>query len=47
MDHQCFYCNSELEENSIQYASFIQESDHIEQPLCKECYKEWLAGIKE
>ncbi|MEB1806737.1 MAG: hypothetical protein LPK26_05505 [Bacillaceae bacterium] len=46
MDQQCFYCNGELEETNFHYASFIQDSDHVEHPLCSECYKEWLVGIK-
>ncbi|WP_171016825.1 hypothetical protein [Pseudalkalibacillus caeni] len=45
MEEQCFYCQGLLE-NVYYYGQIIQQGDHIEKPLCKECYHEWLEGMK-
>ena len=46
MDEQCFYCNNMIED---QYYNgvFVMQNEHVEKPLCKDCYQEWLEGIKE
>ncbi|WP_442598245.1 hypothetical protein [Neobacillus sp. D3-1R] len=46
MDEQCFYCHAPLEETNF-YGAFIYQNEHLEKPLCQECYKDWLEGIKE
>jgi hypothetical protein len=46
MDEQCFYCNTAMEDGYY-YGSFQQSNELLEKPLCRDCYKEWLEGIKE
>lgn len=46
MEEQCFYCNSELANNMYHQVEFVQRNEHIDKPLCPDCYKDWLAGIK-
>ena len=45
MDEPCFYCNEEMENKY--HGVFIMQNEHVEKPLCEECYKDWLDGIKE
>ncbi|WP_165763774.1 hypothetical protein [Halalkalibacter urbisdiaboli] len=44
MDEQCFYCQDTTED--VYHAQFIQQNEHVEKPLCYDCYKDWLEGIK-
>lgn len=46
MEENCFYCEHELKE-SYSYGQFVMQNDHIEKPLCQECYQDWLEGMKE
>jgi NAD-dependent SIR2 family protein deacetylase len=45
MDEQCFYCNNQIE-HDYYHGLFVQQNEHVEKPLCKDCYKDWLEGIK-
>lgn len=45
MDEQCFYCNNQIE-NGYYYGVFVHQNEHKEKPLCSDCYKDWLEGIK-
>ncbi|WP_017727622.1 hypothetical protein [Halalkalibacterium ligniniphilum] len=47
MDVQCFYCSERIEEKNQFVASFFLQQEHVDKPLCEECYKEWLEGMKE
>ncbi|MCD8508527.1 MAG: hypothetical protein LRY73_00495 [Bacillus sp. (in: Bacteria)] len=46
MNEKCFYCDDDIE-GYLRFASFIQEQEHVEKPLCKGCYDEWLEGFKD
>ncbi|MED3625389.1 hypothetical protein [Neobacillus thermocopriae] len=46
MPENCFYCSEELNEKERHYVSFFSENTERDEPLCKECYQEWLHGIK-
>ncbi len=46
-ESQCFYCQDEMESSITYHAHFINQGEHVEKQLCKECYKDWLEGIKE
>ena len=46
MDEQCFYCNQAIEEK-YHHGVFVMQNEHVEKPLCQDCYKEWLEGMKE
>jgi hypothetical protein len=46
MDEQCFYCNTPIEDGYY-YGRFTQLNDILEKPLCRDCYQDWLEGIKE
>ncbi|MCT8138537.1 hypothetical protein H1D32_12775 [Anaerobacillus sp. CMMVII] len=45
-ENQCFYCDDVLGETVSYHAHFISEGEHVEKELCKNCYKDWLEGIK-
>jgi transposase-like protein len=45
MDEQCFYCQNKKEIGH--YGVFVQQNEQVEKPLCQDCYKDWLEGIKE
>ncbi|WP_170885497.1 hypothetical protein [Bacillus alkalicellulosilyticus] len=44
-ESNCFYCHTDIENHSY-VAPFLQAGDHIEKPLCYDCYRDWLEGIK-
>ncbi|MFD2804065.1 hypothetical protein ACFSYB_04030 [Litchfieldia salsa] len=46
MSSKCFYCDYDVEENSVHHVSFNNNNQHQEEVLCSECYSEWLQGIK-
>lgn len=46
MDEQCFYCAQAIEDK-YHHGVFVMQNEHVEKPLCQDCYKEWLEGIKE
>ncbi|WP_180994425.1 hypothetical protein [Bacillus sp. Marseille-P3661] len=45
MDEHCFYCNNTIEE-LYYHGLFKEENDYVDKPLCPDCYREWLIGIK-
>ncbi|BAB05549.1 hypothetical protein P4637_01570 [Halalkalibacterium halodurans] len=47
MMQQCFYCQDAIGEGMVYHVPFKWEQDIEEKPMCKECYDEWLEGIKE
>ncbi|MBT2639904.1 MULTISPECIES: hypothetical protein [unclassified Bacillus (in: firmicutes)] len=46
MKDQCFYCANSLEEN-YHHGIFTIADEQVDKPLCPDCYKDWLEGIKE
>jgi hypothetical protein len=44
MDDPCFYCNDTIVDKYY-HGVFILQNEHVEKPLCKDCYHEWLQGI--
>lgn len=46
MPEKCFYCTDEIEERKIHYVSFFTSNTEKDEPLCDECYREWLHGVK-
>ncbi|MFT4415070.1 hypothetical protein ACLM5H_14510 [Fredinandcohnia humi] len=47
MSSQCFYCQYPFEDERFHYVAFVNIDSEREETLCKDCYKEWLQGIKE
>jgi len=45
MDEQCFYCEESFEDH-YHHGLFIQQNEHVDKPLCPDCYRDWLEGIK-
>lgn len=44
---QCFYCGEKIEPGHV-HITHLYESEHPkDEPLCDDCYSEWLEGIKE
>ena len=46
MSQKCFYCSNDKEENEIHHVIFQVTNMDRDEPLCNECYQEWLQGIK-
>jgi hypothetical protein len=46
MAEKCFYCINEIEENKLHVVSFLTANAERDEPLCDECYQEWLHGLK-
>lgn len=46
MDGHCFYCDYEIEDGNEYHITVIKNFREQEEILCKECYFEWLEGIK-
>lgn len=46
MVEKCFYCVNEVEEKQRHYVTFLSSNQEREEPLCDECYHEWLHGLK-
>jgi len=47
MTTNCFYCQDPFQNERFHYVAFVNVEGEREETLCKECYKEWLEGIKE
>ncbi|MDF2040027.1 hypothetical protein LIT38_11060 [Bacillus sp. CMF12] len=46
MRETCFYCTEEITDKQMHLISFDMADTEREEILCKECYSEWLHGIK-
>ncbi|KAF0816723.1 MULTISPECIES: hypothetical protein [unclassified Cytobacillus] len=46
MNEKCFYCAAEIVDRQKHLISFDMADNEREETLCKECYSEWLHGIK-
>lgn len=46
MANHCFYCDYEIENENTHFVNFFHSQEEREEPLCQDCYKEWLEGIK-
>lgn len=46
MSQKCFYCTKDMEEKETHLVTFQVSQMDREEPLCDECYQEWLHGIK-
>lgn len=46
MSCECFYCTKDTPEKEMHFVSFTMTNMMKEEVLCKECYQEWLQGIK-
>ena len=45
--YSCYYCGQKIEEGHV-HMTHLYEAEHPQdEPLCDECYGEWLEGIKE
>jgi hypothetical protein len=47
MEEPCFYCNFAIEEGKRYFAPFIRNGEEKDEPLCSDCYFDWLEGVKE
>ncbi|WP_222860470.1 hypothetical protein [Bacillus rubiinfantis] len=46
MGETCFYCANEVEDQKRHVVSFTTSNQDREETLCRDCYQEWLQGIK-
>jgi hypothetical protein len=46
VNHKCFYCTNDIEENEAHFVTFHMTNVEKEETLCHECYQEWLQGMK-
>lgn len=44
MTYTCHYCDHETE--NVRYVTFYDQNEERYEPLCEECYQEWLASLK-
>ncbi|WP_222599241.1 hypothetical protein [Aquibacillus kalidii] len=43
----CFYCDESITDEKMHHISFFHNEEDRNEILCRECYNEWLQGIKE
>lgn len=43
--YKCYYCDHEAEK--AHFVTFYTVDGEHDEPLCDECYAEWLASLKE
>lgn len=46
MEEKCFYCANTLEDK-YHHGIFIIDNEHVDKPLCSDCYQDWLDGMKD
>jgi hypothetical protein len=46
MGEKCFYCTDDIEGNHMHRITFDVADSEREEILCRDCYQEWLQGIK-
>ncbi|MEH7222761.1 hypothetical protein V7112_03015 [Bacillus sp. JJ1566] len=47
MTTNCFYCQDAFEKERFHYVAFVNVDGEREETLCKECYQEWLAEMRD
>ena len=45
VDEQCFYCELKFEDQ-YSHGLFVYQNEQVDKPLCLDCYKDWLEGMK-
>ncbi|MBU8906487.1 hypothetical protein [Desertibacillus haloalkaliphilus] len=46
MGYQCFYCDYDVEQQEVHFIPLVNADHEREEPMCRDCYFEWLEGIK-